>query len=322
MWCYIIYLQIDPKSDTRTPSLAQSVRSRDSKKKGVSLWESEKRTRRLECPAPGCWHVVWALGVWSLVGVLLMPWLSVQAIRTLSVRGTNDGGGSPTSAKAQQWEAPPPAPSLASCVSLACRRAGAGCYDWCKTRNIEQLTIERARTLLVSSTGTAWSVGLYSALSACVQQLEFDTLVRETGVPSLSLSLSLDDDETRERNSGLKKKTSLRRRGSAPTSPLRARVSSARARTPPRSAARCAALAPATRVFFRSRLRIYGTFRVSDLDDQWRVEIALDSCAYVRASLSRVFFASTTRLRPRALKTDLQQASWSSRWRRLRSPSS
>lgn len=106
MWCYIVVLQFDPE---------------------------------LKCPTAGCWKVVWALWVWSVVGLVALPWLSLLAMRTL--RKT-------TSSAAGEWS-----------------RAA-----------LEDETLAWARELLARAMGTAWSVGLYSALAASVKQLEYDAL--------------------------------------------------------------------------------------------------------------------------------------------------
>ncbi|MEM7518604.1 MAG: hypothetical protein AAF368_16990, partial [Planctomycetota bacterium] len=111
MWCYIVVLQFDPN---------------------------------LECPAEGCWRVVWALWAWSIIGVVALPWLSLLAMRTLR--------------KEPEYQ-----------------HVSSSSPEWSRAA-IEDETLEAARELMARSMGTAWSVGLYSALAASVKQLEFEAL--------------------------------------------------------------------------------------------------------------------------------------------------
>ena len=112
----------------------------------------------LECPTAGCWRVVAALWTWVVFGVVALPWLSLMAMRTLR------------------------------------RRPPTGDYDYLATRNHEYKpfemekktavkqrqwedeTLSRARELVARAMGTAWSVGLYSALTATIRQVEYDAL--------------------------------------------------------------------------------------------------------------------------------------------------
>lgn len=121
LWCYIVVIQFDP---------------------------------RQECPAPGCWRVVFALLAWAVAGVVGMPWVSVQVMRSL--RASPEAG----------------ATTYGETRALPA---------FLKRLELERETRTWARELLARSTGTAWSVGLYAALSSCVRQLEYDALLRRAG---------------------------------------------------------------------------------------------------------------------------------------------
>lgn len=113
----------------------------------------------LECPADGCWRVVCALWAWSIVGLVALPWLSLLAMRTLR-KGRSIVNGS----------------HLVEGISYQQQPVRA----WSRAA-LEDETLEKARELMARAMGTAWSVGLYSALSASVKQLEFDALSTKAG---------------------------------------------------------------------------------------------------------------------------------------------
>lgn len=93
--------------------------------------------------------MVWALWVWSIVGVVALPWLSLLAMRTLR--------------KEPEYQ-----------------YVSSSSPEWSRAV-IEDKTLEAARELMARSMGTAWSVGLYSALAATVKQLEFEALSTDAG---------------------------------------------------------------------------------------------------------------------------------------------
>ena len=134
LWCYIVIIQFDP---------------------------------RQECPTRGCWRVVWALLVWALVGVVGMPWVSVQVMRSLRVSGASSprgGGGGGGGGYRSLFFSPQDSDSAVVSESPM-GRLRAKTVELVARLELERETLSWARELLSRATGTAWSIGLYTFLS-------------------------------------------------------------------------------------------------------------------------------------------------------------